>query len=244
MEAEFSRSYELKSKEEVKNALKKVADKIDTEDCESDKKCIKMMGDRLMVDYTLLFEIVVLGGNEWSIKGERQKRGGLITPPIDEVCQNCTPSKLRPILSEMVISLKPGDNVVRIGKSILTVKSQPSAEVYIDGTLMGKTPLQTLVNSNQRIEVSIIAEGYNTYSKIVILKPGQPGEINERLAIKRGNIRILSDPTGSTVFLDGKLQLDSNGNEKKTPIKLRPNYGSHKLVLKNKFELKFLLKRF
>ena len=78
-----------------------------------------MMGDRLMVDYTLLFEIVVLVGNEWSIKGERQKRNGLITP-IDEVCQNCTLSKLRPILSEMVISFKPGDNIVRIGKSILT----------------------------------------------------------------------------------------------------------------------------
>ncbi|SVE06007.1 uncharacterized protein METZ01_LOCUS458861, partial [marine metagenome] len=173
LEAEFSRSYELKSKEEVNDALKKVADKIDTEDCESDKKCIKMMGDRLMVDYTLLFEIVVLSGNEWSIKGERQKRGGLITP-IDEVCQNCTLSKLRPILSEMVISLKPGDNVVRIGKSILTVKSQPSAEVYIDGTLMGKSPLQTLVNSNQYIEVNVIKEGYETTGQMVNLKPGEP----------------------------------------------------------------------
>lgn len=234
LEAEFSRYYELKSSEEVEEMKIKVADKIDTDDCESDKKCIKMMGDRLMVDYTLIFELVVLGADGWNIKGERQKRDGFTTPPISEVCQNCTLSKLRQILSEMVISLKPGDNLVRIGKSTLTVRSQPSAEVYVEGNPMGKTPLQILVNSNERIEVSLIAEGYNSSSKIVIVKPGQPGIVDEILARKSGNIRILSIPTGATIFLDGKLQIDSKGEGKKTPIKLRPNYGSHKLVLKNK----------
>mgnify|MGYP006225204283 CR=1 FL=1 len=41
LEAEFSRHYELKSREEVKEMKIKVADKIDTDDCESDKKCLR-----------------------------------------------------------------------------------------------------------------------------------------------------------------------------------------------------------
>ena len=60
LEAEFSRYYELKSKEEVEEAKQIVADNIDSENC-SDEACIKMMGDGLDVDYTLIFELVVTG---------------------------------------------------------------------------------------------------------------------------------------------------------------------------------------
>ena len=50
LEAEFSRYYELKSKEEIEGAELKVAEKIDTENC-SDKECYKLMGEGLDVDY-------------------------------------------------------------------------------------------------------------------------------------------------------------------------------------------------
>ena len=75
LEAEFSRYYELKSKEEVEGAELKVAEKIDTENC-SDKECYKMMGEGLDVDYSLFLEIVV-SDYEWSIKGIREDRAGL-----------------------------------------------------------------------------------------------------------------------------------------------------------------------
>ena len=56
LEAELSRYFELKSEEEVQEAMIAVADEIESENC-SEEACIKMMGEVLMVDYIFKFEV-------------------------------------------------------------------------------------------------------------------------------------------------------------------------------------------
>ena len=60
LEAEFSRYYELKSKEEVEEAIKLLYDKIDSENA-SEEKIIKILVEGLDVDYALIFGLVVTG---------------------------------------------------------------------------------------------------------------------------------------------------------------------------------------
>ena len=228
--AELSRYFELKSEEEVAEALALVSEEIDSENC-SEEACIKKMGEVLDVDFTLIFEIIV-SESEWSIMGKRLDLEG-VPSVINEVCAQCNLVKSRQLLSEMVISLRPGDKMLQMGKASMIIETDPSADLFVNGNPYGRTPLEITVNAGENIDYIIIAEGYREYSEVVVLKPGQKLKINKKLARKRGNIRILSDPTGSTVFLDGKLQRSSDGSEDKTPIDLRPTYGSHQLLLKN-----------
>ena len=228
--AELSRYFELKSEEEVTEALVSVSEEIDSENC-SDEECIKKMGEKLDVDYTLIFEIIV-SESEWSIMGKRQDLEG-VPNVINEVCAQCNLERSRQLLSEMVTSLRPGDYVLKMGKASMVIVTDPSGDIFVNGEPYGRTPLEITLNSGEEIDYIIIAEGYREYGEVVVLKPGQKLKINKKLARKRGKIRILSDPTGSTVFLDGKLRRSSDGSEDKTPIDLRPTYGSHRLLLKN-----------
>lgn len=53
----------------------------------------------------------------------------------------------------------------------------------------------------------MVAEGYNDFTEELILKPGEKVSINKKLVRKRGNIRITSEPSGATIYIDGKLEL-------------------------------------
>ena len=230
LEAELSRYFELKSEEEVQEAKIAVADEIESENC-SEEACIKMMGEVLMVDYIFNFEVIV-SDIEWSIKGKREDFVEGIPIVINEVCKQCSLEKARQLLSEIVTSMRPGDHELQKGKGSIFFESIPSARLFLGGMDKGRTPLEIQVNAGEEIDYSIIAEGYQDSNDVVVLKPGQKLKIKKKLNRKRGNIRILSVPTSATVFLDGKLQRSSDGSADKTPIDLRPTYGTHKLLLK------------
>jgi len=119
-----------------------------------------------------------------------------------------------------------------VGMASMIVETTPSAELFVNGNPMGLTPIEINVKAGEEVDYYLVAEGYREISELVVLKPGQKLKINKKLARKRGKIRILSDPSAATIFLDGKIQRSSDGSEDKTPIDLRPPYGRHKILLK------------
>ena len=47
----------------------------------------------------------------------------------------------------MAISLRPGDNVIRLGKASILVKSQPKAQLFVKGELIGGCDIVMEMNS-------------------------------------------------------------------------------------------------
>jgi len=235
LEAELSRYFELKGEEEVQEAMIAVADEIESENC-SEEACIKMMGEVLMVDYIFNFEVIV-SDIEWSIKGKREDFVEGIPIVINEVCMQCSLEKARQLLSQIVTSMRPGDHEIQMGKGTISVESNPTARLFINGDDKGQTPIEIEVNAGEEIAINLFKEDYLDYGEKIVLKPGQKLEIKKNLVRKRGNIRILSYPSSASVFLDGKLHRAKDGSEDKTPADLRPTYGTHKLLLKlDKYE--------
>ena len=233
LEAELSTFFELKSDEEVEGAKESALDELDSENCTQDA-CLKIMGKNLDVDFIINFEIIATD-KEWNILGKRSGTFEGITKVFNKTCTLCDLEKARQEISQIVTSMDPSKSI-NVGMASIIVKTKPPADLFVNGDPMGKTPLEISVKAGEEIDYYIVAEGYREIGAVEVLKPGQILKIEERLARKRGKIRILSDPTGSAVFLDGKLQ-QSNGSEDKTPISLRPTYGVHKLVLKkNKYK--------
>jgi len=234
LEVELSNFFELKSEEEVEGAMESALDELDSENCTQDA-CIKIMGKKLDVDFIINFEFIATD-QEWNINAKRKGTFEGILLPINKTCHECNLEKARQEISQIVSSLNPSKSM-NVGMALMIFETSPPADIFVNGNLMGKSPLEISVKAGEEIDYYIVTLGYREISELVILKPGQKLKINKKLARKRGKIKILSDPTGSAVFLDGNLQRSTDGSEDKTPIELRPTYGIHKLILKkNKFK--------
>ncbi len=234
LETELRNFFDLRSDGEVADALEKASETEDSDIC-TEAACIKRMGKDLDVDFILNFEFISTD-QEWNITAIRKETFEGTVLPINKVCRQCNLEKARQEISQIVSSLNP-DKSMDAGMASIIFKSIPQADVFVNGNPIGKTPQTIIVKANEAIDYYIVAEGYRETSGEKILVPGQILEITEKLPPKRGKIRILSDPTGASVFLDGELKRSSDGSEDKTPIDLRPTYGVHKLILKkNKYK--------
>jgi len=88
----------------------------------------------------------------------------------------------------------------------------PGADVYIDGALIGKVPAETEVSSGEHYVV-VKLEGYKTFEHKSRIEAGQVQTVSAELRAV-GKLRILSDPTGATVLINGIPQ------EKPTPLEV------------------------
>lgn len=96
----------------------------------------------------------------------------------------------------------------------LQISSAPdNAKVVIDGKEMGKTPFREQVEEG-RHTVQLHRPGYFSATRIVNVKKGTPAVLsNIKLEEKTGSIRIVSNPAGAGVYINGS----SYGN---TPLVL------------------------
>ena len=227
---ELSRNFELKSKEETADANLKARDEIDSENC-SEQACIKKMGELLDVEYTFNLKIIDTGQG-WDLTAIRSDYFEEATVRRNELCSDCSLPKARKLISEMLSDMVTGKVSLRGGKSRLLINSTPKSSVFIDGYSQGDTPLDLSIPANKPFEILMVAEGYNDFTEELILKPGQEKKINKRLVRKRGNIRITSEPSGATIYLDGKIELDSQEKPVKTPADLFKKFGEYELKLK------------
>lgn len=225
----LSTYYDLKTEKEVEQAREAAIDKVSSEEC-TEEACVKIMGEFLDAEYTFSLEIIDTGEG-WDLTVTRQDIDG-VPSRKNELCVNCSLKKARKSLSEILLALRPGD-VIQRGKAMLVLESTPKSQIFINGRDEGKTPLNRDVAANVPLEVELIAEGYKDYSEKFILKPGEILKKNVSLTLKRGNIRITSNPSGAKIYINGEPAIDSENKPMFTPSELRLVYGQHVL----KFEL-------
>ncbi|WP_232473523.1 PEGA domain-containing protein [Thermococcus profundus] len=135
-----------------------------------------------------------------------------------------------------VVTLEPGEEKTlnvsltpRFG--YLTVYSVPSdAEVYVDGSLIGKTPVVEYRLLTGRHEVRIMKENYEEYSKNVTIEPGETTVVNVTLTPKPAVLTINSDPSGAKAYINGTY-------EGLTPLNLTLQPGTYEVrLLKEDYE--------
>ncbi len=84
----------------------------------------------------------------------------------------------------------------------LTVRSSPSrAEVYIDGSYSGRTPLEITLNEGT-YDVMLSLSGYEDYQERVRLTTDRI--VDASLAAKRATLIVSSAPTNARVYVDGR----------------------------------------
>ena len=94
----------------------------------------------------------------------------------------------------------------------LTVTSTPNgASVYVDGVLIGATPLSdykvdTSVTHEKQIEVGLELSGYRSRVAKLVLKGGKetPWDVRlEKLVPRTATLTVTSTPNGASVYVDG-----------------------------------------
>jgi len=107
--------------------------------------------------------------------------------------------------------------------AILHITSKPStAEVSIDGTVAGLTPLAPqLAPGDHWIQVR--SPGYVTFEQKLALSAGESKTITATL-VRAGRIKVTSVPAGATVFVDGVRRGTS-------PLELELPAGAHTVIV-------------
>ncbi len=86
------------------------------------------------------------------------------------------------------------------------INSEPKgSKVYINGNLIGLTPLLIENLELGAHNIRLHYPGYDILDKIIILEDSELVEIDEYLFAKTGNLKILSKPIGGRVFLDNSF---------------------------------------
>jgi hypothetical protein len=87
----------------------------------------------------------------------------------------------------------------------LNVTSEPSgAEVWIEQSLMGQTPLPELVVPCKELAVVLKRARYLAVTRKVHLQPGAIETLSARLPRPMAQLQVSSDPPGAEVWLDGQ----------------------------------------
>jgi formylglycine-generating enzyme required for sulfatase activity len=111
------------------------------------------------------------------------------------------------------------------GRAILMVASEPDgAEVYLDEHRLGVTPLTREDLPAGTYSLKLTQKYYDDAAKEVALEDDKVQKHRMTLKRGRGDITILTDPSGALVYLDGKKQ------KEKTPLTLSAiGAGAHTL---------------
>lgn len=134
----------------------------------------------------------------------------------------------------VTLNPRPGERVQVFAQLVpearqgtLAVTSSPSgAEVYVEGTLRGRTPL-SLSLPEGRYAVELRAPGYEPYQATVQVRRGETTRLDVRLnPVSRTGILLLeSSPTGAEAYVNGTLR-------GRTPLRLVLEEGTYQVELK------------
>lgn len=108
----------------------------------------------------------------------------------------------------------------------VAVASRPAgAEVLVDGTVMGVTPLETEITAGQR-NIELRLRGYNAWRDSITVLADQPQVLPPvELTQADGRVELVTDPEGAAVSVNGEFR-------GQTPLTLRLDPGrEHSLSL-------------
>jgi len=104
-------------------------------------------------------------------------------------------------------NLQPGDEVDFDSvspRASLVVRSQPEgATVSVDGTTVGKTPLDGFIGTGSH-EVQLTKTGYRSVTHSFVAQPGQQQRIQDTLQTAIGTLTVTSLPDSANVRVDGE----------------------------------------
>lgn len=88
---------------------------------------------------------------------------------------------------------------------VVIIRSKPSgAMVYLDAEPVGRTPTAYYEVSEGEHALTFVLEGYQTTHTPLTIKAGEVKEIEEILLMRTGDVEISSNPSGATLYVDGK----------------------------------------
>ncbi len=116
------------------------------------------------------------------------------------------------------------------GVGTVQVVSTPGASVFIDGQLVGQSPVNFSANTGQR-QIKISLDGYRDYTATINVQAGRTTVVNAPLqAIPReGTLTVRSNVAGALVFINGNQvgRIGSNGTLTVTRLPV----GNHEVVV-------------
>jgi CRISPR/Cas system-associated exonuclease Cas4 (RecB family) len=97
------------------------------------------------------------------------------------------------------------DAALEKGGTISVTTLPGGAEVTIDGSLAGKSPVEAGVTAGNHI-VKVSLGGYDEYSSSASVVAGETLKLEVALEKQSGSLYINSEPSGATVLVDGVLK--------------------------------------
>ena len=107
-------------------------------------------------------------------------------------------TQLVEVISDKIVTVQ-----CKLGGVISVISSPPGADVYLNQTHLGKTPLVTGQIPRKPHYLKLSMQGYVDGIHEVVLTSGTT-EIQVRLAKKTGSLTVDSNPPGTVIYLDGK----------------------------------------
>ena len=93
---------------------------------------------------------------------------------------------------------------IRDCRGTVRVRSTPSgADVYVDGSFRGRTPLSLTLAGGVRHRLKIAKEGYEPWSAEVLLDHGDERLLSPELLPRPATLTLLSEPPGAEVYVNG-----------------------------------------
>jgi formylglycine-generating enzyme required for sulfatase activity len=106
-------------------------------------------------------------------------------------------------LTVAIGTLSPADG-------LLTIASRPGdASVTVDGAYRGLTPLDIPLSPGASHRIEISREGYEMDSRDVEVGAGGREALNVELRPRLGEVEIVADPVGATLFVNGESRGDA-----------------------------------
>jgi eukaryotic-like serine/threonine-protein kinase len=90
--------------------------------------------------------------------------------------------------------------------TIDVISDPPGAEVLVDGVVKGRTPLRLSDLDPGSYDFEVRKDGYNSYKKTVPLESASDYTMKVNLPTTVNSLRILSQPPGVTVKVNGELK--------------------------------------
>lgn len=97
------------------------------------------------------------------------------------------------------------------------ISSPAGAAVYINNKFIGQTPFKE-ERTGGTYDLKVLLDGYQTYARKITIDKKNPVVVRAKLSREYGVLRINSNPSNATVFIDGKRQGQLTPLEVKVPL--------------------------
>jgi formylglycine-generating enzyme required for sulfatase activity len=117
---------------------------------------------------------------------------------------------------------------------VLVSTTPTGANVTLDGTYQGQTPLELALAPDSAHSISLSKAGYQRVTRSIKVKAEEEKQLNVQLKANLGSVKLVSRPDGAVVYVDGTRRGSANQHLRLTAVphvlEIKKNgYASQKL---------------